>query len=43
MAVLLASSDCFSADITTLDGKTYEDARVTRVEADGVHKITLFY
>jgi hypothetical protein len=37
MAVLLASSDCFSADITTLDGKTYEDARVTRVEADGVH------
>ena len=37
MAVLLASGDCFSADITTLDGKTYKDARVTRVEADGVH------
>jgi hypothetical protein len=37
MAVLLASGDCFSVDITTLDGKTYEDARVTRVEADGVH------
>ena len=37
MAVLLASGDCFSADITTLDGKTYKDARVTRVEADAVH------
>jgi hypothetical protein len=36
MAVLVAA-DCFSADITTLDGKTYKDARVTSVEADGVH------
>jgi hypothetical protein len=37
MAVLIAAVDCFSADITTLDGKTYKDARVTEVEADGVH------
>ena len=37
MAVLLVTADCFSADITTLDGKTYKDARVTGVEADGVH------
>ncbi|HEV2714433.1 MAG TPA: hypothetical protein VGU64_04160 [Terriglobales bacterium] len=37
MAVLLAAGDCFSADITTLDGKTYKDAQVTGVEADGVH------
>ena len=37
MAVLVAADDCFSADITTLDGKTYKDARVTGVEADGVH------
>ena len=37
MAVLLAAGDCFSADITTLDGKTYKDALVTDVEADGVH------
>ena len=37
MAVLVAAVDCFSADITTLDGKTYKDARVTGVEADGVH------
>ena len=36
-ALLLAAVDCFSADITTLDGKTYKDARVTGVEADGVH------
>jgi len=34
MAVLLAAGDCFSADITTLDGKTYKDALVTDVEAD---------
>ena len=37
MAVLVAAVDCFSADITTLDGKTYKDARVTGVEANGVH------
>jgi hypothetical protein len=37
MAVLFAAVDCFSADITTLDGKTYKDARVIGVEADGVH------
>ncbi len=37
MAVLVATVDCFSADITTLDGKTYKDARVTGVEANGVH------
>jgi hypothetical protein len=37
MAVLVAADDCFSADITTLDGKTYKDARVTLVEANGVH------
>jgi len=37
MAALLAAGDCFSADITTLDGKTYKDARVTGIEADGVH------
>jgi len=37
MAILLAAGDCFSADITTLDGKTYKDAWVTDVEADGVH------
>ena len=37
MAVLVAAGDCFSADITTLDGKTYKDARVTSVEANGVH------
>ena len=37
MAVLVAVVDCFSADITTLDGKTYKDAGVTAVEADGVH------
>lgn len=37
MAVLVAAVDCFSADITTLDGKTYKDALVTGVEADGVH------
>ena len=37
MAALLAAIDCFSADITTLDGKTYKDAQVTAVEADGVH------
>jgi hypothetical protein len=37
MAVLLAASDCFSADITTLDGKTYKDATVIGVEADGLH------
>src|SRR5436309_7411757 len=37
MAVLVAAVDCFSADITTLDGKTYKDARVTGIEADGVH------
>lgn len=37
MAVVVAAVDCFSADITTLDGKTYKDARVTGVEADGVH------
>jgi hypothetical protein len=37
IAVLVAAGDCFSADITTLDGKTYKDARVTSVEADGVH------
>ena len=36
-ALLLAAVDCFSEDITTLDGKTYKDARVTGVEADGVH------
>ena len=36
MAVLVAAVDCFSADITTLDGKTYKDARVIGVEADGV-------
>ncbi len=36
MAVLVAADDCFSADITTLDGKTYKDARVTDVEANGV-------
>ena len=37
MAVLVAAVDCFSADITTLDGKTHKDAGVTLVEADGVH------
>ncbi len=37
MAVLVAAVECFSADITTLDGKTYKDARVTGVEANGVH------
>jgi len=37
MAVLVAADDCFSANITTLDGKTYKDARVTGVEANGVH------
>jgi hypothetical protein len=37
MAVLVAADDCFSTDITTLDGKTYKDARVTGVEANGVH------
>jgi len=37
MAALVAAVDCFSADITTLDGKTYKDALVTDVEADGVH------
>jgi len=37
MAALVAAVDCFSADITTLDGKTYKDARVTDVEANGVH------
>jgi hypothetical protein len=37
MAALLAAVDCFSADITTLDGTTYKDAQVTGVEADGVH------
>ena len=37
MAALAAAVDCFSADITTLDGKTYKDALVTDVEADGVH------
>jgi hypothetical protein len=37
MAVLVSADDCCSADITTLDGKTYKDARVTGVEADGVH------
>ena len=37
MAVLVAADNCFSADITTLDGKTYKDARVTGVEANGVH------
>ncbi len=37
MAVLVAADDCFSADVTTLDGKTYKDARVTGVEANGVH------
>ncbi len=37
MAALVAAVDCFSADITTLDGKTYKDAQVTGVEADGVH------
>jgi hypothetical protein len=37
MAVLVAADNCFSADITTLDGKTYKDARVTDVEANGVH------
>jgi len=36
MAVLLAAGDCFSADITTLNGKTYKDATVTGVEPDGV-------
>jgi hypothetical protein len=33
----LAAGDCLSAGITTLDGKTYKDARVTGVEADGIH------
>jgi hypothetical protein len=37
MATLVAAVDCFSADITTLDGKTYKDAQVTNIEADGVH------
>ena len=37
MAALVAAIDCFSADITTLDGKTYKDAVVTEVDADGVH------
>jgi hypothetical protein len=37
LAVLVAAVDCFSADITTLDGKTYKDAQVTNIEADGVH------
>lgn len=37
MAALVAAVECFSADITTLDGKTYKDAQVTGVEADGVH------
>lgn len=37
MAALVAAVDCFSADITTLDGKTYKDALVTGVEADGDH------
>jgi hypothetical protein len=37
MAALAAAVDCFSADITTLDGKTYKEAQVTGVEADGVH------
>ena len=37
MAVLLAAGNCFPADITTLDGITYKEAKVTSVEADGVH------
>src|ERR1700751_4885195 len=37
MAVLLAVGNCFPADITTLDGITYKEAKVTSVEADGVH------
>jgi len=37
IAALVAAVDCFSADITTLDGKIYKDAKVTGVEADGVH------
>ena len=37
MAAVFAAVDCFSADITTLDGKTYKDAQVTGVEEDGVH------
>jgi hypothetical protein len=37
MAVLLAAGNCFPADITTLDGITYKEAKVTAVEADGVH------
>ena len=36
-AVLLAAGTCFSADITTRDGKTYKDATVTAIEADGAH------
>jgi hypothetical protein len=36
-AVLLAGGDSFAADITTLDGRTYPDATVTSIEADGVH------
>ena len=37
MAVLLGAGNCFPADITTLDGITYKEGRVTSVEADGVH------
>lgn len=37
MAVLLAAGNCFSADITTLDGKTYKDATVTGLEPDALH------
>ena len=37
MAVLLGAGNCFPADITTLDGITYKEAKVTSVEADGVH------
>jgi len=37
VAVLLAAGNCFSADITTLDGKTYKDATVTGVEPDALH------
>ncbi len=34
--IFLVSSCCFAGDLTTLDGKTYRNITVTRVEADGL-------
>lgn len=35
--VVLLATACFAADLTTLDGKTYQNIKVTRVDPDGIY------